>query len=529
MVEDEYGPIIERTNNVVGEISGVPDLYSNNSVRLIGMNHIEYIDTVDDEENDIISDASDLSVDVKQVYKDKSVLAEVMKHYAFVNKFTFNVKRSSSTCYYLVCPSKNCTWFLKSSSLNQSGLFKIRKYCDTKKIYTPRDIADDILKLHGVTLSYMQAWRSKEKAVKMLRGDPTESYTRIPAYFYILDKHYPGSVLSLEKTEDNRFLFAFVALEASIREWEYCRPVIDVDGAHLKCSYGGTILIASTLDPGEMHLEKDKICASSQIGMRVYGKNVEDLKKLFFAMAKAYTLQQFEELMRKVDEIDKKIRKYLFGIGYHKWTMTHATVNHTWVMTSNIAESINNTNRLARKLPVVSLLDFMKITIQSWSAKHSEEAGQTKTDLTEPYNKILEDNREISHRMTVSPSTQFLHTITDGARRFTMCLRSRKCSCGRFQLDEIPCGHAMAAIGHRNKHGEDYCSEFYNNKNFQDAYEIPVEPLPCESTWEIPSHVLDQKLLPPDYKRGLGKPPMERKKSYSEGKFKRAKVIYLCY
>ncbi|KAH0693045.1 hypothetical protein KY285_020142 [Solanum tuberosum] len=111
-------------------------------------------------------------------------------------------------------------------------------------------------------------------------------------------------------------------------------------------------------------------------------------------MAKAYTLQQFEELMGKVDEIDKRIRKYLFGIGYHKWTRAHATVNHTWVMTSNIAESINNTNRLARKLPVVSLLAFMRITIQSWSAKHSEEAGQAKTDLTEPYNKILEDNRK---------------------------------------------------------------------------------------------------------------------------------------
>ncbi|KAG5604439.1 hypothetical protein H5410_025931 [Solanum commersonii] len=82
----------------------------------------------------------------------------------------------------------------------------------------------------------------------------------------------------------------------------------------------------------------------------------------------------------------------------------------------------------------------------------------------------------------------------------------------------------MAAIAHRNKHGEDYCSEFYSNKNFQDAYAIPIEPLPCESTWEIPSHVLDQKLLPPDYKRGPGRPPMERKKSYSEGKFKRAKV-----
>lgn len=187
--------------------------------------------------------------------------------------------------YYLVCPSKDCSWFLKASSLNQSRLFKIRKYCgtrtcsvreriyerrqgltdvvailvldkfvDTKKIHTPRDIVEDMMKLHGVSLTYMQAWRSKKKAIKILRGDLTVSYDRITAYFYILDKNYPGSVLSLKKTDHDRFLYTFVALDTSLRGWEYCRPVVVIDGAHLKYSYGSTIFIASTLDLGGMSI-----------------------------------------------------------------------------------------------------------------------------------------------------------------------------------------------------------------------------------------------------------------------------------
>ncbi|KAM3374980.1 hypothetical protein P3S68_013694 [Capsicum galapagoense] len=112
--------------------------------------------------------------------------------------------------------------------------------------------------------------------------------------------------------------------------------------------------------------------------------------------------------------------------------------------------------------------------------------------------------------MTVRASNEFLHIVTAGAKRFVVCLRSRKCICGLFQLDEIPCSHAMAVITYRNQHGEDYCSAYYSNKNFKDAYAIPVEPLPCESTWNIPQEVLDEIVLPPDSKRSPERPFYER-------------------
>ena len=65
---------------------------------------------------------------------------------------------------------------------------------------------------------------------------------------YILEKTYPGSVVKLQKTDDDCFLYAFIALSKSIKGWEHCRPVIVVDGTFLKSAYMGIMLTASIMD-----------------------------------------------------------------------------------------------------------------------------------------------------------------------------------------------------------------------------------------------------------------------------------------
>ncbi|KAM3375233.1 hypothetical protein P3S68_013947 [Capsicum galapagoense] len=337
-------------------------LFSKDCFRLIGIS--PNFEEFEEERVDIICYVTNINIAVKQTYKDKQTLVNVMELYAFMKQFSYRTERSSGSSYYLVCVVEDCTWFLHSSRINKSKIFKIKKYCDihtcsikdlvyarlqgmtkviarlilgnyvdTKRIYTPSDIVFDMMREHGISLDYHQAWQVKTKAVKILRGDPTESYQKISGYLYMLKKHYPGSVVTWKKVEENRFLYAFVALDASIREWKYCRPIVVVDGAALKSLYGGTMLIASTLDPG---------C-------------------------------------------------HILPLAY-----------------------------------------------------------------------------------AVKASNEFLHTVSNGAKRFIVCLRSIKCSCGEFQLDEIPCSHVMTAITYRNQHGENYCSLYYNNKNFRDAYAILV-------------------------------------------------------
>ena len=66
------------------------------------------------------------------------------------------------------------------------GSIIVGKYAEPDANYTPKDIQRDMLAEYGVQLTYMQAWRAKEEAFELIRGDPIQSYAKLPSYFYIL-------------------------------------------------------------------------------------------------------------------------------------------------------------------------------------------------------------------------------------------------------------------------------------------------------------------------------------------------------
>ncbi|XP_019253888.1 PREDICTED: uncharacterized protein LOC109232581 [Nicotiana attenuata] len=126
--------------------------------------------------------------------------------------------------------------------------------------------------------------------------------------------------------------------------------------------------------------------------------------------------------MSKIEEIDPRVKAYLYDIGYHRWSRVHATVNRTWTITSNIAESLNAVTKDAKKLPN-------------------------------------------SRTIRVRASTDYIHTVLDGVRHYIVCLETKRCSCGQFQLDELPCPHALAALKHKDESYEQYCSPYYTRES----------------------------------------------------------------
>nr|XP_016483448.1 PREDICTED: uncharacterized protein LOC107804134 [Nicotiana tabacum] len=142
--------------------------------------------------------------------------------------------------------------------------------------------------------------------------------------------------------------------------------------------------------------------------------------------------------MSKIEEIDTRVKEYLYDIGYHRWSRVHVMVNRTWTMTSNIAMSLN----------------------------------------------------------AVRSSTYHIHTVIDGVKRFIVCLQNKRCSCGQFQLDELPCAHALAALRHRNEYYENYYSPYYTRESLLQTYEMPVDPLPDESKWNVSQHISEEVVMP---------------------------------
>ncbi|XP_055800718.1 uncharacterized protein LOC129870128 [Solanum dulcamara] len=220
-------------------------------------------------------------VEVKenQCYKDKATLVDVMAKYKINNEFNFKVKRSDSKSYVLVCLSDGCCWRMKASCWKKSDIFKVRyfnsehscalrdrifnkvhatkafvsaftapKLVNHKRIVTPNDIREDIKSAYGIDITYQQAWHSKEHALEMLRGKPADGYRQLLVYIHILKTVYPNSYISMHKSSTDEFMYLFIALRPLMRGFQFCRPVVVVDGAHLDGPYKGTFVSASTLD-----------------------------------------------------------------------------------------------------------------------------------------------------------------------------------------------------------------------------------------------------------------------------------------
>ncbi|XP_070013040.1 uncharacterized protein [Nicotiana sylvestris] len=472
---------------------------------------------IEEYQSEIIIESTQTAIEEGQVYQDKQTVAAGMKHFSVMHKFQFRVKRSSNRSYWLVCVGENCKWHFKAMSINEYAMFKIRsfnrqhtcslidetfiqrnhtaavvgsmvipKYCDPKTVYTPKDIQTDMLSEHGVNLSYMQVWRAKEKALRFLRGNSADSYSKLPKYFYILEETYPGSVVKLKKTADECFLYAFVALCTSISGWQHCRPVVVVDETFLKSAYRGIILTASTMHEvgtilpltyvvvdsendaswkwffeqfKQAYGERPSMCVVSDRNESIlkatsifypamphyswmwhiwtnirskFKKGHLQLHELYFATTRSYTLDEFNERMSKIEEVDPRVKSYLYDIGYHIWLRVHATVNRTWTMTSNIAESLN----------------------------------------------------------AVRASTDHIHTVLHGVKRYIVCLENKK------------------SLRHMNETYENHCSPYYTRESLLRTYEIPVNPL----------HP------PTGDKRQPGRPQKERYKTYDAIKSKKYKV-----
>ncbi|XP_019226045.1 PREDICTED: uncharacterized protein LOC109207561 [Nicotiana attenuata] len=505
-----------------------------------------------------------------QVYKDKATLKEVMENYAISQRFQFRVDRSNAVRYALLCISEDCEWRFKASSINKSELFKVREFIDNhtcplkdkvyeqrqasssliggmirpkltnhKRKYTPKDIIDDVKSNLGVDVSYMLAWRAKEKAINFLRGEPADSYKKLPGYLYTMDMTYPGSHIRMG--------------------FDHRRPIVVVDGSHLKSYYTGTFVSASTLDGaghtlplayGVIDSENDatwtwffeqfKIAYGDRENMcivsdrnesiiksvsRVYPdvphfaciwhlwnnvykkfkKSHAKLSEIYFSMEKAYTQAEFDSLMEKVEKVDIRVKEYLESADTRGWTMT-----------SNIVESINAALVSARELPIYDFLEEVRKIFGRWNCSNRKEATQTYTTLGKKYQEMLTLNKTMSTRMTVVPSTEYLHTVNDGGRHYRVCLLERKCVCGMFQVDELPCPHAWAVLKSKFLMPEEYCSNYYKPNTVVMTYDVPVYPLPDRNDWNILAHAAEEVVLPPKWKRPPGRPKKKRDKPLSE-------------
>ncbi|KAL3646052.1 hypothetical protein CASFOL_011232 [Castilleja foliolosa] len=453
---------------------------------------------------------------------------------------------------------------MKHSHQNASDRFVAEiikeRYSNPTHVFPPAAIISEVKNSMFIDISYHTAWRAREKAIGIVMGTPAQSFAKLPAFFHRLKEVNPGTITHIERHEDGHFKYCFMSLGASIRGFlGNIRPVIAIDGTFLRGKYGGTLLLATAMDGNKQlypigfgivdsenneswnwFLVKlheiighvlDLVIISDRhksimkgvadvfpdavhgicifhLKMNVAAKFKRvDVAALLYKAGKTYDEAEHKACMNGILKVDPRVYNYLtVEARVEQWARVYFPGHRYSIMTTNIAESMNAVLKDVREYPPVALLDTIVTKLSTWYAQRRETAMKMQGPLTTWAEKKIIKSDELSRSYNVRQLDGCSFHVMDGRKNPVVDLNGRTCSCRRFQLDKIPCSHAIAAAAKKNVSKFELAHPYYFSEYLLLAYAETIMPVGHEDHWQTPDEVSNPTLLFPTKARGIGRP-----------------------
>ncbi|KAK0578664.1 hypothetical protein LWI29_014015 [Acer saccharum] len=423
-----------------------------------------------------------------QFFPSKKDLKRLVGHFAMRHNFEWKVNRSNKTTLHLVCIIDDCTWKLRAVRREEGTYFQVRSFvnkhkCPLEEIHRhhrqasaviigevvaprlqqhdgrlmrPKDIIADMKTMYGIQIMYSKAHDALQYALSLTYGTHEESFQLLPSFAYVLEQQNPGTITDLQCADDGKFLYFFILLGFSIRGFRRCmRPVIAVDGTHLKGRFGGTMFVATAQDGNEQvypiafgygdsennlswewfleclrgalgHIDDlvfisdrhpsieagiSKVFpyATYSICCWHFGKNMKkqfhrkDVADIMVNAARSYSEIQYDRHMEELRRLHNGAYDYAIDAGPYKWSRIHCPQRRYKLMTTNIAECINSCLKFVRQLPLMTLAEFIRNMLQKWFHDRHANAQSMRHRLTDAAHLLILRRVEKYGYMTVNP------------------------------------------------------------------------------------------------------------------------------
>ncbi|KAH0679461.1 hypothetical protein KY284_020546 [Solanum tuberosum] len=476
-----------------------------------------------------------------------------------------------------------CKWWLRAVKVENSDRFYIKKYekmhtCGSEHLTShnshttskvigayfkdrypegkgpsTKDLKNSIRIELGCKVSYWKVWMGSEIAKSLVRGTHEHGYGVIDTYSHMLRISNPGSKTALKIDENGRFKYFFVAYGAWILGFAQMRKVIAVDGTFLRSKYGGVLLSAVAQD-AENHifpvafcvvdsecdasyryffeqlrsfvLDTPELCIISDrhqsirkmvsivfplahygCCMRHLGENIRNnfhnasVVYHFYKAAKAYNIDVFSDHFNRIRDLVPQAATHLERVGFHRWSRAFSPGNRRF------AEKFHE-----RRMKFINAPTIFVPSIEKDIAK----------------------NINLGNKLLVHQTANYKYIVTGQDEVATVDLLAKSCICKVFDIDKIPCPHAMAAL--RCQYGDDYgrriyeySSSYYNVEVYLIAYVEEIKPVPSEETWEVPIEILERKISSPFVEPGkVGRRSSKRHKGIEESFSTKKNKCSLC-
>jgi hypothetical protein len=222
------------------------------------------------------------------LFNTMSEMKLFLQDYAVYHHRPYTVRHSDKEVkFQIVCKAGfPCTWKLNARKRSSDGKWKVTSVeqphrCQTNKgkryhpQLTARYLARRILGLvdadNDVSVSFLQetiatfvgyevtygkAWRAKQIALAIRWGSWEEAYNRVPRILCAMQHFNPGmrwfiytGGFYLQNPLRHILYRVFWYFDQCKHAFQYCRPVVLVDGTFLTGKYRGTLMMAAAVDP----------------------------------------------------------------------------------------------------------------------------------------------------------------------------------------------------------------------------------------------------------------------------------------
>ncbi|XP_057526227.1 uncharacterized protein LOC130805469 [Amaranthus tricolor] len=339
---------------------------------------------------------------------------------------------------------------------------------------------------------------AKRIAKKMIVGDACEEYSRVWDYAEAIRRFNPGSTAIVKcigiDTPPPLFQRMYICLSACKEGFVAgCRPIIGVDGAHLKGQFPGILLtvveVLRSVSPSSSWVqagcEDFTFMSDRQKGL------VEALNSVIPEAEIRFCFSFYRE-MNEIKNISVEAYEYLAAIPAKHWSRhAFSSRSKSGMLLNNCCESFNNVLVEARGKPIISLMEWIRRYVMQRSAAKREGLSNFKVDVSE-------------------------FEVDDDEESYVVNLTNKTCLCGSWNLIGIPCKHVMACIVLRKLDASEFVHEAYLVETYAKTYAPKFYGMPGHKMW--PTTTL-AKPLPPPFRKMPGRPKMrKRKKEAEEGK-----------
>ncbi|KAL6527678.1 hypothetical protein OROMI_029489 [Orobanche minor] len=556
---------------------------------------------------------------VGQEFSDVKSCRRALRDLAIAGHFEIQTVKSDKTRFTAKCASDGCPWRVHAAKLPGVPTFTIRTIHSEHKCggidhlghqqasvqwvansveqrlkenphCKPKDILEEIHRVHGITLSYKQAWRGKERFMACLRGSFEEDYRLLPQYCNQIRRSNPGSMASVcVNPVDNSFQRLFISYQASIYGFlNACLPLIGLDRTVLRNKYLGTMLFASGFD-GEgaffplafsvVDEENDEtwmwflselhnlLVANTENMPRLtilsdrrksivdavesnfptafhgfcmlhlsesFRKEFNDtlLSNLFWEAANARTEFEFDSKILEMEQISPDAAYWARQVPPRLWANSHFKGTRLGHLTANIAESLDSWVLEASGLPIIQMMECIRRELMTWFNERREACAHWTSVLVPSVENQVSEAVECAGNYQVLRANESEFDVISHEASDIVDIKNRSCSCGGWQTYGIPCSHAVAALVWCRQNVHRFAESCFTVASFRKVYSQTIHPIPDRTLWgemcgEVQEGLAEEIVVnPPKSLKPPGEP--RKRRSHSGDQRQHPKRVVHC-